>query len=263
MTVMKIVSWNVNGLRAVHRKGLWAEFMSLKADIICLQETKMEKEQMPSETREMPGYISLWNSSKKRKGYSGTAIYIAKQYADKIKEVHYGLGSKEFDGEGRLITIEFEDFVVCNGYYPNGGRDHKRVSFKMGYYETFMSFIESIRKRQSNIIWLGDVNTAHEEIDLARPKANSKTTGFLPEEREWLDEMTSIGYVDTFRYLNPDKAEAYSYWDVITRARERNVGWRIDYIFASEELMPKVKRAQIHTSIMGSDHCPISVEIES
>jgi exodeoxyribonuclease-3 len=236
--------------------------MSLKPDIICLQETKVEKEQMPSETREMPGYTSLWNSSKKRKGYSGTAIYVAEPIANKIREVHYGLGSKEFDGEGRLITIEFEDFVVCNGYFPNGGMGPERLSFKMGYYEAFMSFIEDVRKRQPNVLWMGDVNTAHCPIDLARPDANKDNTGFLPMEREWIDEMVSLGYVDTFRYFNPDKVGAYTYWDMKTRARERNVGWRIDYIFATEELMPKVCNAQIHSSIMGSDHCPISVDVE-
>ncbi|MCD5384297.1 MAG: exodeoxyribonuclease III [Candidatus Pacebacteria bacterium] len=261
---MKIISWNVNGLRAVHRNGFWEDFMSLKGDIICLQETKMEKEQMPYETREMPGYISLWNSSKKRKGYSGTAIYIAKQYADKIKEVHYGLGNKEYDGEGRLITVIFDDFVVCNGYFPNGGMGPDRLSFKMGYYGTFMSFMENVRKKHSNghVLWMGDVNTAHNEIDLARPKANEKNTGFLPIEREWIDEVEALGYIDSYRYFNPNKEGAYSWWDAKTRSRGRNVGWRIDYIFVSEELLPKVKKAQIHSSVFGSDHCPISVDVE-
>ncbi len=259
---MKIVSWNVNGLRAVHRNGFWADFMSLEPDIICLQETKMEKEQMSEELREMDGYTSLWNSSKKRKGYSGTAIYIAESIADKIKDVHYGVGSEEFDGEGRLITVEFDDFVICNGYFPNGGMGPERLSFKMGYYDAFMSFMESVRKRQLNVLWMGDVNTAHNEIDLARPKANEKNTGFLPMERAWLDEVEASGYVDTFRYLNQERTEAYTWWDMKTRARERNVGWRIDYIFATEELMPRVKKAQIHSSIMGSDHCPISVDLD-
>ena len=258
---MRVVSWNVNGLRAVHRNGYWRDFMSLKPDIICLQETKMEKEQLDEDLREIPGYISLWNSSKKRKGYSGTAVYVAEPIAKQIKEVHYGLGNKEYDGEGRLITVEFEDFVVCNGYFPNGGGGPERLSFKMGYYETFMSFIENVRKRQPNVLWMGDVNTAHNEIDLARPKANEQNTGFLPMEREWIDEMEALGYIDTFRYFHPEKVQ-YSYWDMKTRARERNVGWRIDYIFVSEELLSKVKGAQIHTSIYGSDHCPISVDLD-
>ncbi len=239
--------------------------MSLKADIICLQEIKMEKEQMPEELREMPGYTSLWNSSKKRKGYSGTAIYIAEHIAQDIVEVLYdmeGYGDDEFNAEGRLITVVFKDFVVCNGYYPNGGMGPERLSFKMGYYDAFMSFIEDVRKRQPNIVWLGDVNTVHTEMDAARFEENQGHTTFLPEEREWIDEMIAIGYVDTFRELHPDKVGMYSWWDVQTRARERNVGWRIDYIFVSEELMPRVKDAQIHTSIYGSDHCPVSVDVE-
>lgn len=259
---MKIVSWNVNGLRAVHRKGMWGGIKDLDADIICLQETKMEKDQMPESLREMKGYVSFWNSSKKRKGYSGTAIYVRDSIANKIKKVHYGLGSEEYDGEGRLITIEFEDFVISNGYYPNGGMGPERLSFKLGYYETFMSFIENVRKRQPNVLWMGDVNTAHNEIDLARPKPNEKNTGFLPIEREWIDEMISIGYIDTFRHFNPSKADIYSYWDVKTRSRERNVGWRLDYIFASEELISRVTHATIHTGIYGSDHCPISIDVE-
>jgi exodeoxyribonuclease-3 len=221
----------------------------------------MEKEQMSENDREIPGYVSLWNSSKKRKGYSGTVIYIAEPIAKKIKEVHYGLGVEEYSGEGRLITVEFEDFVVCNGYYPNGGMGPERLSFKMGYYDAFMSFIEDIRKRQPNIIWLGDVNTAHKEIDLARPKENEKRTGFLPIERAWLDEVEALGYIDTFRALNPDKEGAYTWWDMKTRARDRNVGWRIDYIFITEELQPHLQQAQIHSAVMGSDHCPISVDI--
>jgi exodeoxyribonuclease-3 len=238
--------------------------MKLDADIICLQETKMEKEQMEEKDREMPDYVSYWNSSKKRKGYSGTAIYIKNELAKTIVNVQYGLTgdrAEEFNNEGRLITIEFKDFAICNGYFPNGGRDHKRVSFKLGYYETFMSHIESVRKRQSNVLWMGDVNTAHTEIDLTHPKTNHNTTGFLPEEREWIDEMVAIGYIDTFRALNPSKIEVYTWWHMMTRARERNVGWRIDYVFASEELMPRVTHATIHSSILGSDHCPVSVDV--
>jgi exodeoxyribonuclease-3 len=262
---MKIISWNVNGLRAVHRKGMWEGFMELNADMICLQETKMEKEQMKDEDREMDGYKSFWNSSKKRKGYSGTAIYVKDEVAKTIKEVYYGLhgnGVEEFNGEGRLITIEFEDFIVSNGYFPNGQRDHARVSFKLGYYKVFLSFIESLRKRQPNILWMGDVNTAHCPIDLARPNTNHNTTGFLDEEREWIDEFIETAYIDTFRHLNPNKADAYTWWSMVTRARDRNVGWRIDYIFASEEFISSVTHATIHSSVIGSDHCPISVEIK-
>jgi len=262
---MKIVSWNVNGLRAVHRKDMWNGFMKLDTDIICLQETKMEKEQMKDTDREMEGYTSFWNSSKKRKGYSGTAIYVKNDLACRIKDVHYGLqggGADKFNGEGRLITIVFDNFAVSNGYYPNGAVSPERLSFKLGYYKTFMSFIENVRKDVKDIIWLGDINTAHNAIDLARPKANEKHTGFLPIEREWIDEMIALGYIDTFRYFNPDKTDSYSYWDMKTRARERNVGWRIDYIFVNEELISKVTHATIHSNIYGSDHCPISVDVK-
>lgn len=259
---MNIISWNVNGLRAVHRNGFWDNFMSLKGDIICLQETKMEPDQLPEETREIPGYTSLWNPSKKRKGYSGTAIYIAEPIAERIESVEYGLGDERLDGEGRMITVFFSDFALCNTYFPNGGSGTDRLSFKMSFYDRYMSFIENVRKKQPNIIWLGDVNTAHEAIDLARPEANQDVTGFLPMEREWIDEMIALEYVDTFRHFNPDKVGAYSYWDLKTRARSRNVGWRLDYIFASDALMPKVRKAEIHSSVLGSDHCPISVEME-
>ncbi len=258
---MKIVSWNVNGLRAVHRKGAWQEFLKLDADIICLQEIKMEKEQMKDADREIPGYTSFWNSSKERKGYAGTAVYMRDEIAEGIIDVHYDLPQEKFSKHGRLITIEHKDFVVSNGYFPNGGRGPEIVRYKLEYYDAFMSFIEDVRKRQPNVLWMGDVNTAHTEIDLARPKANEKNTGFLPEERAWIDEMVAIGYIDTFRALNPTKTEMYSWWDMKTRARERNVGWRIDYIFTSEEVISRVTHATIHSSVMGSDHCPVSVEV--
>lgn len=259
---MKVISWNVNGLRSVHRNGFWKDFMSLKGDIICLQEIKMEPEQLDAETREMPGYVSLWNPSKVKKGYSGTALYIAEPIAKELERVEYGMGVAEFDGEGRVVTAFFSDFAVCNIYFPNGGQGPERLSFKMAFYNAFLSFIERVREEKKRVIFVGDVNTAHEEIDLARPKENSDTTGFLPMEREWIDEVVASGYVDTYRHFNPNKEGAYSYWDLKTRARERNVGWRIDYIFVSEELLSKVTGTTIHTSVLGSDHCPISVEVE-
>lgn len=258
---MKVASWNVNGLRSVHRNGYWDGLLSLRADIICLQETKMEKEQLPEDQREIPGYASLWNPSKKRKGYSGTAMYIAEPIAARLERVEYGLGVDEYQGEGRVITAYFSDFAVCNIYFPNGGQGPERLSFKMGFYEAFLSFIEHVREEKGQVIWLGDVNTAHNEIDLARPRENSGTTGFLPMEREWLDEVEAHGYVDTYRHFNPEKVGVYTYWDMKTHARERNVGWRIDYIFVDEELLPKVTKAEVHSSVYGSDHCPISVEV--
>jgi len=254
---MKIVSWNVNGIRAVHRNGFWNKFVAMKPDIFCLQETKAEAEQLALELRDTPGYKSYFNSSKGRKGYSGVAIY------SKIEpsKVEYGLEIDEFDVEGRQITAFYDDFILINCYFPNGGRGQERIDYKLRYYDAFLEYCEKLRKKQPNILFCGDINTAHAEIDLARPKENSETTGFLPIEREWLDVVTRSGYVDTFRHFNPRAIGAYSYWDQITRARERNVGWRIDYFFATSEMIKRIKKAEIHPTIFGSDHCPISVEV--
>ena len=255
---MKIVSWNVNGLRAVHRNGFWDKFLKLYPDVFCLQETKASPDQLPAEVREIKGYKSYFCSSTTKKGYSGVAIYSK---IEPIK-VEYGLGIEEFDTEGRQITAFFKDFVVINCYFPNGGRGPERIDFKLRYYDAFLAYCEKIRKTQPNIIFCGDVNTAHTEIDLARPKENSDTTGFLPIEREWIDEVIRTGYIDTFRYFNPEKRDAYSYWDQITRARERNVGWRIDYFFVSREMQKRLSFASIHNDIFGSDHCPVSIDLD-
>lgn len=254
---MKIVSWNVNGLRAVARKELlYPMFMELNPDILLLQETKAEKVQLPETVRAVPGYHSFFNSSQVRKGYSGTAIY------SKVKpnKVTYGMGSKEFDQEGRIITAFFDKLTVCNIYFPNGGQGPERLAHKLDFYEHFLEYIEKLRKK-TPVVWGGDVNTAHEEIDLTHPKANEKYTGFLPIERAWLDEVINTGWIDTFRHFYPNKKDQYSWWDMKTRARDRNVGWRIDYLFASPDLNNKLKKATIHSKLLGSDHCPISVEI--
>jgi exodeoxyribonuclease-3 len=254
---MRIVSWNVNGLRAVHRNGHWQPFLkAVKPDIICLQETKASPEQLPDELRETGGYSSFFSSSQLKKGYSGVAIY------SKIEplSVIYGLGIPEFDLEGRLIGAEYPDFWLLNVYFPNGGRSEERLDYKLRYYDAFLAFADTLRKSKP-VIFCGDVNTAHEEIDLARPKENQMNSGFLEEERAWIDEVVNMGYVDIFRHLNPNKKEAYSYWDNFTHARERNVGWRIDYFFVSQESVKNIKKAEIHSEIYGSDHCPISITL--
>jgi len=247
---MKLISWNVNGLRAVYRNGYWENFLKTNPDIFCLQETKAEAEQLPEEVKESPGYESYFASSKVRKGYSGVGTYT------KItpKKVEYGMGIKKFDQEGRLITTYFDDFVLFNVYFPNGGSGPERLAFKLDFYDAFLEHIEKIRKTGKSIIFCGDVNTAHEEIDLARPYENRDNTGFLPEEREWIDEIIRTGYVDIFRHLNPAKKDAYSYWDLKSRDRERNVGWRIDYFFVSSDLVKNIKKAEILSDILGSDH---------
>ena len=254
---MKIISWNVNGIRAVHKKGAFGDFLKQKADIFCIQETKAEESQLVDEIKNISGYFSYFSSSKIKKGYSGVAVYT------KIKpeKVEYGIGIKKFDDEGRLLALHFKDFVLFNVYFPNGGQGPHRIEYKLEFYDEFLSFIEKLKKKGRNIIFCGDVNTAHEEIDLARPKENEENTGFLPEERAWIDELINHGYIDTFRHFYPNKKDMYSYWDMKTGARERNVGWRIDYFFVSASLSKKISSSKILDSIYGSDHCPIELVV--
>ena len=256
---MKIVSWNVNGLRSLCKDdaALWKAFLKgVKPDIFCLQETKASPEQLPDGLRDLPGFSSYFSSSKVKKGYSGVAIYT------KIEPISllYGMGVPEFDDEGRFIAAEFQDFWLINSYFPNGGQGHHRIDYKLRYYDAFLSFAEKLRK-QKPVIFCGDVNTAHEAIDLARPEANEENTGFLPEERAWIDEVIAAGYVDIWRDRNPSRTGAYTYWDLFTRARDRNVGWRIDYFFVAREFLKNIKKTEIHSSIYGSDHCPISITL--
>jgi exodeoxyribonuclease-3 len=254
---MKIVSWNVNGIRAVHRNGHWQTFLkTVKPDIFGLQETKASPDQLPEELLISSGYSAFFSSSTVKKGYSGVAIY------SKIEPLNviYGMGEEEFDQEGRLVGAEFEDFWLLNVYFPNGGRGPDRLDYKLRFYDSFLAFCEKLRK-QKPVIFCGDVNTAHEEIDLARPTQNETNTGFLPEERAWLDEVINVGYVDIFRHFNPNRKEAYTYWDNFTHARERNVGWRIDYFFVANEFVKNIKKTEIYSEVYGSDHCPISITL--
>jgi exodeoxyribonuclease III len=254
---MKILSWNVNGLRAVHRNGYWKGLLKENADIFCMQETKAHPDQLSDDLREAKGYFSYFASSEVKKGYSGVAIYTKIE----PEKVEYGMGIKKFDQEGRLLTLYFKKFVLLTGYFPNGGASPERLKYKLEFYDAFLDHIEKIKKAGHKIIFCGDINTAHEEIDLARPKANKDNTGFLPIEREWIDEVERHGYIDTFRYFNPNKKDAYSYWDMKTRARERNVGWRLDYFFISSDLQSKLKKAFILKDMYGSDHAPTGIEI--
>jgi exodeoxyribonuclease-3 len=255
---MKIVSWNVNGLRAVVKKDKWSQLFELNPDIFCLQETKAHPEQLPEVIRNPKGYHSYFDHSKIRKGYSGVAIY------SKVKpeKVEYSIGDTKYDQEGRMIIAYFKDFVLLNGYFPNGGGGPERLKYKMEFYDQFLKFIEKIRKSGKAVIFCGDVNTAHNEIDLARPKENAEQTGFLPIERAWLDKVVEKGYIDSFRHLHPKEVK-YSWWDMKTFARERNVGWRIDYFFVSPDLKDKIKKAEILNDVFGSDHCPVVLTINS
>ncbi len=255
---MKFISWNVNGIRAVHRKGNFQWLVDESPGFFCLQEVKANPDQLLAELKEIEGYTSYFDYSKIKKGYSGVAIYT------KIKpeKVDYGMGIKEFDDEGRLLGLHYKEYVIFNVYFPNGGGGPIRLDYKLRFYDAFLNYIETIRKTGKKIIFCGDINTAHEAIDLARPKENEENTGFLPEERAWLDEVVNHGYVDVFRNLYPEKTGAYTYWDQKTAARMRNVGWRIDYFFISQNLIKDIKSFTIHSEILGSDHCPIELNID-
>jgi exodeoxyribonuclease-3 len=254
---MKIICWNVNGLRALHKKGAWEWLMSESPDIFCLQETKSTPDQLPPEVLNAPGYFSYFSWPKEKKGYSGVAIY-SKVRPDTVVE---GIGVPSLDDEGRILTAYYKDFVLMTVYFPNGGGGQLRLEYKLKFYDAFLHYIEKIRAEGKNILFCGDVNTAHTEIDLARPKENIQNTGFLPIERAWLDRVVNKGYVDMFRRFNPELRDAYTYWDMKTFSRARNVGWRIDYFFASPELAQKIKSVTINTEVFGSDHCPVSLEM--
>lgn len=255
---MNIICWNVNGLRANVKKGGFDWFLQQSPDFMCFQETKAHPEQLEEGVRNPLGYYSFFDHSKEKKGYSGVAVYAK----EKPEKVDYGLGIEEFDREGRMLALFYKDFVLINCYFPNGGGGPERLDYKMRFYDEFLIYTEKQRKAGYEVIFCGDVNTAHTEIDLARPKENEKNTGFLPEERAWIDQVIHSGYVDIFREKNPHKKDAYTWWDLKTFARERNVGWRIDYFFITPGLVKKVKKANILATIMGSDHCPIELILD-
>lgn len=254
---MKIVSWNVNGIRAVHKKGFFDWVRATSPDIIGIQETKADEAQIDEAQRAPAGYDAYYHSCRRKKGYSGVAVYTR----IKPKRVNTDLGIEEFDEEGRILELEFDDFVLFNVYFPNGSTNNSRVPYKLRFYAALFERCDQLRAEGKSIIVCGDYNIAHTEIDLARPKENEGNTGFLPEERAVLDDLASRGWVDTFRLLHPDELEHYTYWDYFTRARDRNVGWRIDYHWATSDLVPRIKRAWIEDDVMGSDHCPVGVEI--
>jgi exodeoxyribonuclease-3 len=252
---LHIFCWNVNGIRAIQKKGFVEWVNKTSPDIFCLQETKAQIEQLDDEITKIDKYQSHFFSAE-RKGYSGVATY------SRIKplNVKYGFGKPYYDVEGRVIATEFKEFTLFNVYFPNGGRGPERVKYKLDFYDELFFQIEKHRKKEKNIIVCGDYNTAHKEIDLARPKENVMNTGFLPEERAWIDKIINLGYIDIFREYNKEPGQ-YTYWDMFTRARERNVGWRIDYFFISKEMRKMITGAKIHMNVMGSDHCPIELDL--
>ena len=254
---MRIVSWNVNGIRAVANKGFADAVKAMDADIIGIQETKAQIDQLGPEITQLEGYKS-WFYSAERKGYSGTALYSRIE----PESVTFGLGTDEFDHEGRTICADFGKFVLFNIYFPNGGRGDDYVKFKLRFYDCFLDRVRDLESKGREVICCGDVNTAHKEIDLSNPKANSKISGFLPEERVYMDKFAEAGLTDTFRMLYPDKPECYTWWSYKTAARERNVGWRIDYFFTTKGLDPKVRESNMMSDVMGSDHCPIYLDLD-
>ena len=249
---MKLVSWNVNGLRACLGKGFLESFAALDADVFCLQETKMQPGQAEVD---LPGYVQYWNSAVK-KGYSGTAVFTRV----KPLAVTYGIGSSEHDGEGRAITLEFDNFFLVNCYVPNAQRDLTRLSFRMAWEDELRAYLKGLDGRKP-VIYCGDLNVANEEIDLKNPKSNRGNAGFSDEERGKMTELLAAGFVDTFRYLYPEAAGAYSWWSYMYHARENNAGWRIDYFIVSESIKDAVNDSVIHPEIMGSDHCPVELDI--
>jgi len=250
---LKLISWNVNGIRAAEKKGFLNWLAASEADLVAVQETKAHPEQLSDLLQNPPGYQAAWNSAEKL-GYSGTVTY-SKQTPINIVT---GMDEPRFDTEGRVLIHEFEPFVFFNIYFPNGGRGPEWVAHKLAFYRRFLEVAQGYMKARKPVVATGDFNTAFAEIDLARPKENVNHSGFMPEERAGLGEFFEIGLIDTFRYLYPDTVK-YSWWDMVTRARERNVGWRLDYFMVSPDLKDRIVAADIHEEVMGSDHCPISL----
>ena len=258
MRELKILCWNVNGIRAVRGKGFLEWLNRESPDILCLQETKAYPDQLDQDLREPQGYHTYWDYPKESKGYSGVATFTK----DKPLSVRYGFGITEFDTEGRTIIAEYPGFTLFNIYFPNGKKDETRLKYKMDFYEAFLQYADSLKAKGSRLIICGDFNTAHKEIDLARPRQNENISGFLPVERAWIDKLIAHGYIDIFRKVNKEPNQ-YTWWDMKSGARERNVGWRIDYFFVTENLLNSVTRAFIMPEVTGSDHCPLGIILKT
>ena len=251
---MKLISWNVNGLRACMQKGFLDYFKQADADIFCLQETKMQEGQLELD---LPGYFQYWNYAEK-KGYSGTALFTK----EKPLQVTYGIGVEEHDHEGRVITAEYKDFYVVTVYVPNSQRELARLDYRMKWEEAFLAYLMGLREKKP-LVYCGDLNVAHQEIDLKNPKTNHQNAGFTDQERNCFTKVLESGFLDTFRYFYPDQKEIYSWWSYMGQARSRNVGWRIDYFVVSETLKSKLEDAKIHSAVQGSDHCPVELDLKA
>ena len=261
MSLIRLVSWNVNGFRAISAKPDWRWFAEADADVIALQETKADPAQISDQHREPDGWQAHWLASEVKKGYSGVAVFSRRKPELEPLRVDRELPDPRFRGEGRLLHIEYPSFHLCNVYFPNGTRDEERLAYKLGYYDAFLAYAEELR-RDKPVVVCGDFNTAHRPVDLARPRANEENSGFLPIERAWMDRFVEAGYVDTFRAIHGDVPQQYSWWSYKQRARANNVGWRIDYFFVSGELAPAIRDAWIEADVYGSDHCPVGLALE-
>jgi exodeoxyribonuclease-3 len=255
---VKLISWNVNGIRAVSKRGFGEWLAGVAPDVLCLQETRAHPDQLTADLRQPVGYRAWWNSAA-RKGYSGVATFCTQEPLS----IQMGLGVDEFDLEGRVVISEHPGFKLFNVYFPNGGRKLERLEFKLRFYAALLETCDALHAQGERLIICGDYNTAHQPIDLARPERNQKTSGFLPEEREWIDHYLAHGFVDAFRALHPKETGLYTWWMYMRNARERNIGWRIDYFMVSEALMPAVVDASILSNVTGSDHCPILLELNT
>lgn len=253
---MKITTWNVNGIRAAVKKGalIWAQSQNM--DVFCLQEVKAQREQLPAVEGDLPGYQCYWNAAQ-RPGYSGVAVYTRQEPL----AVEYGLGDDRFDHEGRVIRLRFPGFWLYNIYFPNGGRGQERVDFKLDFYACLLEQCDQLHAAGERLVITGDFNTSHREIDLAHPKTNQTTSGFLPEERVWIDHYLAHGFVDIYRELYPERVQ-YTWWTFITNARARNVGWRLDYFLISQAMLEQTQDVIIHDEVLGSDHCPVTLVLK-
>lgn len=254
---MTLVSWNVNGVRSAERKGFINWLTTSGYDVVGLQETKVSDHQILNHALRQPdGYQSFWHGAKEKLGYSGVAVYTKV----KPQSARTDFGASLLSGEGRVLELDLGDFVFLNVYFPNGKSSPVRLEYKLNFYREFLNYLKQLRADGRSVIFAGDVNTAHHEIDLARPKENEKISGFLPAERVWLDQVESAGFVDSFRHFSQDAGQ-YTWWDQKSHARDRNVGWRIDYFFVSADLLPRLKQAFILSDVLGSDHCPVGIEL--
>ncbi|MEK7650819.1 MAG: exodeoxyribonuclease III [Patescibacteria group bacterium] len=256
------LSWNVNGIRAAERKGFVAWLAGCGAQIVAVQETKVSDHGVLSADLLAPdGYVSFWHGATEKKGYSGVACFVKKDFLPKKVKTDFGKNSL-LNKEGRVIELEYDDFTFLNIYFPNGGASEERLKFKLEFYAEFLDYIKKLVKNNKQVIFCGDVNTAHQEIDLARPKENANHSGFMRIERDWLDKFAENNLIDTFRHFYPDKAQQYTWWDQKTAARERDVGWRIDYFYVSSNLKNKITDAFILADVLGSDHCPVGLKVD-